>query len=247
MRATDLLIAIGAALGFASADVDLCISPNIESIAEDQFGSIILGLNRTCSDCNSNDCAQQFDSIIKECVTGQELGGGIAITDGMTGEVSIDLSLSEDSKSKALHARRVRKPKSRTETRTKAKTRTKSKKIKSKAKKKKKTKPKTKPKKTKTKPNPKKTKTKPKKTKSKACPIKNKKTPVKKGPKHGLRSFIPTLFTRAGSQQSSSDECEAFDEDMHTPASWGESYFGWTEEIYGTMTTKKLLILAKKA
>ncbi|KAF1967785.1 hypothetical protein BU23DRAFT_572940 [Bimuria novae-zelandiae CBS 107.79] len=245
MRATDLLTAIGAVLGFASADVvcntealhhaaqviadttnevfeksvkDLYSSRNVEGIAEDQFGSIILGLNRTCSDCNSNNCVQQFDSIIKECVTGQELGGGIAITDGMTVEVSIDISLSEASESKALDARRVRKAKSRTKTKTKAKTRTKPKKTKSKAKKTKKTKPKTKPKKTKTKPKPKKTKTKPKKTKSKACPIKNKKTPGKKGPKHGLRSIIPTLFPRAGSQQSSSDECEAFDEDMHTPA-----------------------------
>lgn len=34
---------------------------------------------------------------------------------------------------------------------------------------------------------------------------------------------------------------------MHTPAGWGETYFGFTEEIYGTMTPKKLLSLAKKA
>ncbi|KAJ4292517.1 hypothetical protein N0V90_009179 [Kalmusia sp. IMI 367209] len=261
MRATDLLIAIGATLSFVSADVvcntdalhhtaqviadtanegfeksvkDLCSSRNVEGIAEDQFKSIILGLNRTCSDCNSDDCAQQFDSIIKECVTGRELGGGIAIAGGMTVEVSIDTPLSEPSKSKALDARRVRKAKSRTKAKTKAKTRTKPKKTKSKAK------PKTKPK-------PKKTKTKPKKTNSKTCPIKNKKTPGKKGPKHGLRSLIPTLFPRAGSQQSSSDECEAFDEDMHKLAGWGETYFGFTEEIYVTMTRKKLLSLAKKA
>ncbi|KAJ4360977.1 uncharacterized protein N0V89_001546 [Didymosphaeria variabile] len=259
MRATDLLIAIGATLGFASADVvcntealhhaaqviadtankgfeksvkALCSSRIVEGIAEIQSGSIILGLNRTCSDCNSNDCAQQFDSIIKECVTGQELGGGIAITDGITVEVSIDTSLSEASKSKALDARRVRKAKTRTKHKTKAK-------------KAKKTKSRTKPKKTKTKPRPKKTKTKPKETKSKACPIKNKKTHGKKGSKHGLRSLIPTLFPRTGSRQSSSDECGDFDENMHTPAGWGETYFGFTED--GTMTPKKLASLAKKA
>ncbi|KAL1598036.1 hypothetical protein SLS60_008524 [Paraconiothyrium brasiliense] len=184
---------------------------------------------------------KHLNSVIKECVTGQELGGGIAITDGMVVEVSIDTSLSEASKSTTLGARRVRKAKSRTKIKTKATTRPKHKKVKSK------TKSRAKPEKTKTKPRPKKTKAKPKKTKSKACPIKNKKTPGKKSSKNGLRSLIQTLLPRAGSQQSSSDECGPFDEDMHIPAGWGETYFGFTEEIYSTMTKKKLLNLAKIA
>jgi hypothetical protein len=280
MRATDLLITVGAALSFTSADVicntktlhhaaqviadtanegfgksvkDLCSSRNVEDIAEDQFGSIILGLNRTCSDCNSNDCAQQFNSIIKECVTGQELGGGISITDGMTVEVSVDTSLSKASESKALDARRIRKgeprTKMKTETKTMSKKRTNPKKKKSKGKRAKKTTPKkTKPKtKTKTKQEPKKTKTNPKKGKSKACPINNKKNPGKKGSTHRLRSLVSTLFSRAGSPQSSSDECAPFDEKMHVPAGWGETYFGFTEEIYHGMNDKKLLSLAQKA
>jgi hypothetical protein len=43
--------------------------------------------------------------------------------------------------------------------------------------------------------------------------------------------------------------CPNFDEAMHTPDGWGETFFGFIEEdIYeGPMTTKRLLALAKQA
>lgn len=158
MRVTNLLITIGAALGFASADVicntealqhvtqviadsttntfdesveDLCGSENDQGIIESQFGSIVLSLNRTCSDCDSI-CVQQIDSIVTQCVISRELGGGIATSEGMTVEISIDKLVSDGSRPNPLEAR-TRKSKSR------AKLRTKQKKTKSKAKKTKKT------------------------------------------------------------------------------------------------------------
>jgi hypothetical protein len=136
MRATYLLFAIGASLGFASADLvcnqkalhnatqviadstndgfkmsvkDLCSSHNGKNNAEQHFGSITLGLNRTCSDCTRNAfCAQQFDFIIKECVVSQKLAGGTAQMKGMIAEISIDASLSETAQAKAQDFRKMR-------------------------------------------------------------------------------------------------------------------------------------------
>jgi hypothetical protein len=212
MRTAGLVVALGALLNVAFADVtcntealhskprilsaddkqaftdsieEVCNTSVSDDFADSRSGSTYFTLSRTQEALDEDECKTQFEAIIAKCVASQNFGGGSLELDGHTLEVSTDTP------AYGLEARAPKKSKAK-------KTKTKAPKVKKPAKK-----PTKKPNHTKPAKNPKGKKPAKKPAAPKACPLKKPGAHTPTKPKKGVRGLIDSILRRAGRGGSS--------------------------------------------